>query len=61
MPEVPNPSENHGDAEAVGGVDYVLIFYGAAGLDDGGCACCGYGFKAVGEGEKGVRGGYAAL
>ncbi len=61
MAEVTNPGEDHGEAEFVGGVDYVLISYGTAGLDDGGGAGLGYGFKAVGEGEKGVGGGYAAL
>ena len=36
------------------------IVDGAAGLDDGGCAGGGDGFKAVGEGEEGVGGGDAA-
>jgi len=60
MAEVADAGEDHGYAEFVGGGDYVLILDAAAGLDYGGGACGGYGFKAVGEGEKGVGGGDAA-
>jgi hypothetical protein len=52
--EVADSGEDHGDAQPVGGGDDFLVFYAAAGLDDGGCAGGGYGFKAVGEWEKGV-------
>ena len=61
MPEVADAGEDHGYAEAVGGGDYVLIFYRAAGLDDGGGSGLGYGFKAVGEGKEGVGGSHATL
>src|ERR1700722_17042578 len=37
--EVPYSGEDHGDSEAVGGVDHVLVFYGAAGLNDGSRTC----------------------
>ncbi len=60
MPEMANAGEDHGQAEAVGGGDDILIFDGTTRLDDGGCApACDDGFKAVGEGEEGVRGGDA--
>ena len=61
MPEMADAGEDHGYAKAVGGGDDVLIFDGAAGLDDGGGSGLGYGFKAVGEREKGVGGGDATL
>ena len=60
MAEVADAGEDHGEAEAVGGGDHVLVLHRAAGLDDGGGSGCGYGFKAVGEGEEGVGGGDAA-
>src|SRR5471032_1568726 len=58
--EVAEAGEGHGDAQAVGGGDDFWVFDGAARLDDGRCACFHYGFEAVGEGKKGVGGGYAA-
>ena len=58
---MPDTGEDHGEAEAVGGGDDVLIFDGAAGLDDGGGAGCGDGFESVREREEGVRGGDGAL
>ena len=56
---MPDAGEDHGDAEAVGGGDHFFVLDRAAGLDDGGCAGCGNGFKAVGEREEGVGGGDA--
>jgi len=53
MPEMADSGKDHGEAEFVGGGDYLFVVDGAAGLDDGGCAGGGYGFKAIGEGEKG--------
>ncbi len=61
MPEMADSGKDHGEAEFVGGGDYLFVVDGAAGLDDGGCAGGGYGFKAIGEGEKGVGGGDATL
>ena len=61
MPEVPHPGEDHGHAQPVGGVDDVLIFYRAAGLDDGGRSGSGDGFQPVGKREEGIGGGDAAL
>jgi len=55
--EVAHVGEEHGEAQAVGGGDYFGVFYGAAGLDNGGGAGLGGFFHAVGEGEEGV-GGY---
>ncbi len=59
MAEVADAGEDHGDAKTVGGGDHFLIADRAAGLDDGGCSGCGYGFQAIGEGKEGVGGGDA--
>ena len=40
---------------SVGGGDDVLVLYGSAGLNDGGCAGGGDGFETVGEWEEGVE------
>ena len=61
MAEVPDSGEDHGEAEAVGGGDDVVILDGAAGLDDGGSAGSGNGFESVGEREEGVGGGDGAF
>ena len=61
MAEVTDSGEDHGESEAIGGGDHVFVLYGAAGLDDGGCAGCGDSFEAIGEGEEGVGGGDGAL
>ena len=52
MPKVPHAGEYHGQAQAVGSVDDLLIAAGAAGLDDGGGAVAGDFFDTVGKGEK---------
>jgi hypothetical protein len=51
---MPDSGEDHGESKAIGGGDYVVVFYGAAGLDDSRCTGCGDGFKTVWEGEEGV-------
>ena len=61
MPEVADAGKDHGYAKLVGGGDDVLISYRAAGLNDRSGSGLGYGFKAVGKWEEGIRGGDAAL
>ena len=55
MAEMADAGEDHGEAEAVGGVDYVLILDRSARLDDGGGAGLGDGLKAVGKGKKSTK------
>src|SRR5580698_4964153 len=58
--EVAHAGEDHGEVEAVGGGDDVVVAHGAAGLNHGGGAGFGGFFDAVGEWEKGVGGDDAA-
>ncbi len=51
---------DQGDVVAVAEVDGFLIFFAAAGVDDGGDAGVDEEFGAVGEGEEGVGAGDAA-
>ena len=61
MAKVPDSGEDHGQAETVGGGDDVIVFHGATGLDDGGCAGSGDSFKSIRERKEGVGCGYGAL
>src|SRR5258708_797139 len=54
------PGEGHGDTQTVGGCDYFGVADRASRLDDGGGTGLGNGFEAVGKGEEGIGGGYAA-
>ena len=58
--EVADAGEDHGEVEAVGGGDDLVVAHGAAGLDDCRGAGLGDDFEAVGEGERSVGGGYRA-
>jgi len=59
--EVADAGEDHGEVEAIGGGDDVLVADRASGLDDGGGSGLGYGFESIGKGKEGVGGGDAAL
>lgn len=61
MPEMSNPGENHGHAQAVGGFNHLLIAYRASRLNDGGCPCPGDFLDAIRKGEEGIGGGHAAF
>ena len=54
MTKVAHAGEDHCDTEPVGGLDDCRIAFGAARLNDGGGACLGHGFQAVGKREKRV-------
>src|SRR6266849_1222679 len=49
VPEVTYASKDHGEAEAVGGFDYLLVAHRAPRLDDGGSASLCDFFDAVGN------------
>ena len=57
---MPDAGEDHGQTQAVGGFDDLLVADRAAGLNDGGGAGSGDLFDSVGKGEKGVGGGDCA-
>jgi hypothetical protein len=61
MPEMADSREDRGEAEAVGGGNDVVVLHGTTGLDDGGCAGSGDGFKSVREWEEGIGCGDGAL
>src|ERR1017187_3592749 len=54
MAEVADAGEDHGDAEAVGGGDDLIVAYGTAGLNEGGGAILDGFFDAIGKGKEGV-------
>ena len=51
-----HPSEHHGYAQLVAGLDGVFVADGAAGLDDGGYAVLGGHLHHVVKGEERVGG-----
>src|ERR1700732_1941893 len=59
--EMAHAVEDHGEAEAVGGGDDIVVAHGAARLNDRGGAGFGGFFHAVWKWEEGVRGDDAAL
>ena len=61
VPEVADAGENHGNAQLIGGGNYVLILHRPPWLNDRGGSGLGNGFKAIGEGKEGIRGGDRAL
>ena len=61
VPEVPPAGEHHGHGVMVGGVDGLLVPYGAAGLDYGRDPTFRRRLHVIGKGEKGVGGHDAAL
>ena len=56
MPEVANPGEDHGQSQAVGCGNHVLVLDRASRLNDCGCACSRNCLKPVGKGEESVGG-----
>jgi hypothetical protein len=54
MSEVAHASEDHGEAEAVGGFNDFLIAHGSPRLNDRSCACLCDLLYAVGKREKGI-------
>lgn len=54
--KVAGSGEDHGEAEAVGGLDGVLVADGASGLGYGDDSALGGHFDAVGEWEEGIGG-----
>src|ERR1035437_10988914 len=61
MREMAFAGGDQGDVVAVGEVDGFLVFFGAAGVDDGGDAGVDEEFGGVGEGEEGVGAGDGAV
>mmetsp|Transcript_22708 Transcript_22708/g.63850 ORF Transcript_22708/g.63850 Transcript_22708/m.63850 type:complete len:218 (+) Transcript_22708:23-676(+) len=57
--EVSLAGDDHGDSEAISGVDDVLVSDRSPRLDDCGHTGLGGGLQTVGEGEEGVRGEHA--
>src|SRR5580698_7140773 len=54
--EMPDSGEDHGETEAIGGGDHVLVLHRPARLDDSGCSGSSDGLKSIGEREVGVGG-----
>src|SRR5450755_5120797 len=61
VPEMPDTGKDHGQPQAVGGFDDLLVADGASGLNDGSGAGFGDFLHAVRKGEKGIGGGHGAL
>src|ERR1700678_1082974 len=59
--EVAYSSEEHGQAQAVGGGDYFGVALRASGLNDGGCTRFGDFFHTIGKREKSVGCGYGSF
>ena len=61
MAKMAETGKDHGDAQAIGCGNDFFVVDRAARLDYGRGPGVGNGFKAVREGEKGIRGGYTQL
>ena len=61
MPEVADAGEDHGQAQAIGGGDHVVVAHRPAGLNDSGGSGLGDGFEPIGKGKESVGGRDASL